>query len=81
MAKRVNRLKSISHEISQLDMIKDLKPNATPPNCLPLSDALIEVAKEALREVEKLEEGHAPELIRLQQLITIIDSLPEKVNS
>ena len=48
MAKRVNRLKSIQHEISQLDMIKDLKPNTTPPTSQPLSDTLMDVAQEAL---------------------------------
>lgn len=81
MAKRVNRLKSIQHEISQLDMIKDLKPNTTPAVSQPLSDTLVDVAQEALREVANLEEGHAPELIRLQTLISLIDSLPEKVDS
>jgi len=81
MAKRVNRLKAINHEISQLDMIRDLKPNTTPPTSQPLSDALVDVAQEALREIAKLEEGHAPELMRLQTLISLIDSLPEKVES
>lgn len=80
MAKRVNRLKSIHHEISQLDMIKDLKPNATPPEALPLSDALVDVAQEALREVAKLEDGQPSELIRLQTLMSLIDSLPDKVD-
>ena len=81
MAKRVNRLKSINHEISQLDMLRDLKPNATPSNALPLSNALIGIAQEALHEVARLEDGQTPELIRLQKLISLIDSLPEKVNS
>lgn len=79
MAKRVNRLKAINHEISQLDMIRDLTPNSTPPQSLPLSNALVEIAQEALHEVANLEEGQRPELIRLQKLITLIDSLPDKV--
>lgn len=81
MAKRVNRLKSINHEISQLDMIKDLTPNTTPPNAIPLSDHLVRIAQEALREVATLETGKQPELKRLQRLMELIDSLPEKTKS
>ncbi len=81
MPKRVNRLKAINHEISQLDMIRDLKPNTTPPDGLALSDQLIRIAQEALREVATLETGKDPELKRLQQLIELVDSLPEKAKS
>lgn len=81
MAKRASRLKAISHEISQLDMIRDLKPNTTPQNALPLSNTLIEIAQEALHEVSKLEEGQQPEFKRLGNLITLIGSLPSKVDS
>jgi len=81
MAKRVNRLKSINHEISQLDMIKDLKPNTTPSSSLPLSNHLLLIAQEALREVGTLETGKQPELKRLQRLMELVDSLPEKAQS
>jgi len=81
MAKRVNRLKSINHEISQLDMIKDLTPNTTPINALPLSNHLIQIAQEALREVATLETGKQPELKRLARLMELVDELPEKAQS
>lgn len=81
MAKRVNRLKTINHEISQLNMLKDLTPNTTSPDAMPLSNTLVEIAQEALREVSLLEDGQSPELKRLQKLMTLINSLPDKVNS
>ena len=81
MAKRVSRLKSIDHEINQLDMLRDLIPNTTPANALPLSNALIEIAQEALYEVGRLEDGQAPELKRLGKLMSLIHSLPDTVES
>ncbi len=81
MAKRVSRLKTINHEINQLDMLRDLTPNTTPPNALPLSNTLLDVAQEALHEIGRLEDGEPPELKRLGKLMTLINSLPEKANS
>ena len=79
MAKRVNRLKAINHEISQLEMIRDLKPNTTPKKARPLSNTLLEVAQEALYEIGRLEGGKPPELKRLSKLMSLIDSLPDQV--
>ena len=62
-------------------MIQDLKPNITPLNALPLSNTLLEVAQEALQEVSKLEKGQPPELKRLGKLLSLINSLPDKVES
>jgi len=81
MAKRVSRLKTINHEINQLEMLRDLTPNTTPPNALPLSNTLIEVAQEALHEVGRLEDGQPPELKRLGKLMSLIHSLPDTVTS
>ncbi len=81
MAKRNNRLKSIQHEIRQLQMLKELEPNATPDSLRPLSDALIEIAQEALQEVCQLEEGESPQLIRLSRMLELVDSLADKAQS
>lgn len=81
MAKRASRLKAIHHEISQLDMIRDLKPNTTPKTSLKLSNTLIEVAQEALKEIATLETGQEPELKRFAKLMELIDSLPENAQS
>lgn len=81
MAKRESRLKTINHEIKQLEMLRNLTPNTTPPDALPLSNALIEVAQEALNEVGRLENGQPPKLIRLGKLMSLIHSLPDTVES
>lgn len=81
MAKRNNRTKAIQHELRQLDMLKELEPNATPDNLRPLSDTLIEIAKEALQEVATLEEGEAPQLKRLGRMLELVDSLADKAQA
>jgi hypothetical protein len=79
MAKRANRLRAINHERSQIEMIKHLTPNTTLPNATPLSNHLLDIANEALREVGVLETGKEPSFVRLKRLVALVDSLPEKV--
>lgn len=81
MAKRENRLRPIDHERRQIEALKTLTPNATPPTVQALSDTLIDIACAALDEVYRLEASHAPQLMRLQQLVALVDSLPEKVST
>lgn len=76
MAKRKNRLKPIDHEIKQLDMLRELEPNATPSEYRALSDQLIQLAQLALHEVHSLEDGNAPEAKRIQVLKRLIQELP-----
>jgi hypothetical protein len=64
VAKRKNRLKPLEHEGRQLENLKTLEPNTTPPALRPLSAALVDLA--ALGEVEALETGKPPALDRLQ---------------
>lgn len=79
MAKRANRLRAINHEKSQIEKIKYLTPNTTLPNAIPLSNHLIDIAQEALREVSILENGKEPSLLRLKRLVALVDSLSEQV--
>lgn len=79
MPKRKNRLKPIQHEINQLDNLKSLEPIATAPEALALSDALIDIAVDALREVYKLEEGQEISMLRLKSLSQRVGDLPLKV--
>lgn len=55
MAKRTNRIKSIEHEMRQLENLKSLEPNSTPVKYNKLSNALIDVAVAALDLVSALE--------------------------
>ena len=79
MAKRKSRINAINHEIRQLEKLKILEPNTTRPEARQLSDALVDIALEALNEIHILETGEAPELKRLRGLIELVDSLPELV--
>lgn len=81
MAKRNNRLKSIQHEIRQLDMLKELEPNTTPTHLRPYSEALVEIAQEALNEVARVEDGDMPQLKRLSRLFELVNSLADKAQS
>ncbi len=79
MAKRKSRINAINHELRQIEKLKILEPNTTSPEARQLSDALADIALEALNEVHFLETGESPELKRLGGLVELVDSLPELV--
>lgn len=77
MAKRENRLVPILHEQRAIRNLKAISPASTPPESMPLSNALIDIAVAALDEVAALEEGHSIDLQRLSRLADLVASLPE----
>jgi hypothetical protein len=77
MAKRENRLVPILHEQRAVRNLKMISPVATPPESMPLSNALIDIAVAALDEVAALEEGQSVDLQRLTRLADLVASLPE----
>ena len=79
MAKRQNRLKSIEHQIQQIQMLKDLEPNVTPEAYRDMSDGLMDIAIEALHVAFDLENGDSPPQNRLQQLLELTNQLPDQV--
>lgn len=79
MAKRQNRLKSIDHQIQQIQMLKDLEPNVTPESYHDLSDTLMDIAIEALNVAYTLENGENPPQSHLQQLLEMANRLPDQV--
>lgn len=76
MPKRENRLRPIQHEINQLENLKTLEPNATATGARTFSDALIDIAIDALQEVYRLEEGQAISMGRLKSLSQRVADLP-----
>lgn len=79
MAKRQNRLKSIEHQIQQIQMLKSLEPNITPESYREMSDILMDVAVEALNVAYALENGENPPSNHLQQLLELANGLPNQV--
>jgi hypothetical protein len=79
MAKRQNRLKSIEHQIQQIQMLKDLEPNITPEAYRDMSDGLMDIAIEALNVAFALENGDNPTQHRLQHLLELTNRLPDQV--
>lgn len=79
MPKRKDRIKPIQHEMRQIENLKELEPNATPPDNQALSDALIDIAVAALHEVEQLESGENVNLVRLGHLADLVAKLPTLV--
>jgi hypothetical protein len=77
MAKRENRLVPILHEQRAVRNLKAISPAATPPESMPLSNALIDIAVAALDEVAALEDGQNVDLQRLSRLADLVASLPE----
>jgi hypothetical protein len=75
MVKRTDRLKPIQHNIGQLENLKTLDPIATPDNVKPMSDALVDIAIEALMEVYHLEDGKKPNHDHLREIITKVNAL------
>ena len=80
MAKRKNRVAPIEHECRQLENLKVLEPNSTTPEARELSNALVDIALAALEEVRNLELGEEPQLKRLETLVELMDTLPQKVS-
>lgn len=81
MPKRENRLRAIDHERRQLDMLKTLTPNATPPQLRALSNRLIDLAMAALEEVYALEDGQPAQTERLGRLIALAERLPQAIRA
>ena len=75
MAKRENRVKPLEHEARQLENLKYLDPITTPEHLRPLSNALLDVAIAAIREVSALEAGEALNSQRLQSLQQMVNNL------
>jgi hypothetical protein len=76
LAKRQNRIKPIEHEQRQLENLKALEPNATPPEHRALSEALIDLTLVALDELAALENGDAPNQDRLGLIAALANDLP-----
>ncbi len=79
MAKRKSRIAVIEHEVRQLEKLKELEPNTTPPGSRDLSDALVDIAISAMEEVLLLEAGKEPEMNRLHTLAEMVSTLPTKI--
>ncbi len=75
MAKRKNRVRAMQHHHGQIESIKTLEPNATPARWRPFSDALLDVAKQALDIARRLEARGAVDRRPVDQLSEQVDAL------
>jgi len=67
----------MDHELHQLETLKTLEPNTTPVRWRPFSDALVDVAVEALRIARELEAGRKLDRYQIQHLVSLVRRLPD----
>lgn len=79
MAKRKNRVRAIQHHHNQIEATKTLEPNTTPVRWRPFSDALLEVAMQALEIARRLEARGTVSRQRFEQLVAQVQALPDLV--
>ena len=77
MPKRTDRTRVMDHEMHQLETLKTLEPNTTPARWRPFSDALVDVAIEALRIARELEAGRKLDRYQIQHLVSLVRQLPD----
>lgn len=75
MPKRTDRLKPMEHEMRQLETLKTLKPNVTPPEYQPLSDALLDAAIAAVEAAHALESDKQPDLEKIEMLKALANNV------
>lgn len=80
MAKRKNRVKAMQHHHDMIETIKTLEPNTTPERWQPFSDALLDVAKQALDIARRLEArgavGRRPAEELFEQVQALLSLVP-----
>lgn len=77
MPKRDSRLRVFDHHLAQLEALKGLQPNATPERWRAFSDALVDVAAEALRLARELEAGRGLDRHQFMHLAALVRRLPD----
>ena len=79
MAKRKNRVRAIQHHHDQIEATKTLEPNTTPLRWRPFSDALLDVAMQALEIALRLEARGAVARRLVEELFAQVQALPDLV--
>jgi hypothetical protein len=78
MPKRQDRLNPIKHHKDSIETLKNLEPVATPDAWRDLSDALFDIAVEALGMAYVIEAGRRPNPQRYERLVELVRSLRGK---